>query len=97
MKYLKLFEKFQDVEIDKKTIEDYPNSVKSIYNRFNQKQQKSINDNLEKFAKIAKKLFYSSKNWKNYFQKNKLQIQKLNNLTEITNSIEKWMNKKPTK
>lgn len=93
MKHIKLFENF---ETKIKSIEDYPVSVKSIHNRFNQKQQKSINDNLEKFAKIAKKLFYCSKNWKEYF-KNKTHIQKLNNLNEIVNSIQNWINKKPTK
>lgn len=95
MKHIKLFEKFQEEEEEIKTIEDYPSSVKLLYKRFNMKQQKSINDNLEKFAKIAKKLFYSNKDWKEYFKNRN--VQKLEKLNDIVSSMEKWMIKKPTK
>lgn len=94
MKHIKLFEKFEE-EVEKKTINDYPKSVYEIYKRFSTHAQKSIDDNLDKFAKIAKRVYYSNKNWKEYFKDKK--VIKLNTLNDIVYSLEKWMNKKPTK
>jgi hypothetical protein len=90
MKHLKLFEDFQEKVEDEKKIEDFPQSVKHIYKRFNSQARKSIDDNVEKFAKIAKKVFYNDKkNWKDYF-KNK-EVKNLNNLTQVIDSLEKWL------
>jgi hypothetical protein len=87
MKHIKLFENYQE---DKKIIEDFPQSVKHIYKRFNSQARKSIEDNLERFAKVAKKVFYNDKkNWKDYF-KNK-EVKNLNNLTQVIDSLEKWL------
>ena len=98
MKHIKIFEDFQPDAKVEKTIEDYPGAVKLIYRRFNSKQHKSINDNLEKFAKASKKLFYSSKDWKKFFSENKKKIQQLERLNDIVDLIEKWLStKKPTK
>lgn len=86
MKYLQLFENFEK----KKTIEDFPQSVKNIYKRFNSQARKSIDDNVDKFAKLAKKVFYNDKKgWKDYF-KNK-EVKNLNNLTQVVDSLEKWL------
>jgi len=85
MIYLKLFENF-----DEKSINDYPQSVRHIYKRFNKKSRESINDNLERFAKIAKKTFYNTnKSWKDYFKQK--EVKTLNNLTEVVASLEKWL------
>ena len=90
MKYLKLFENFEEEKEIKQTIDDYPQSVKHIYKRFNSNARKSINDNLDKFAKIAKKVFYNDKkNWKDYFKDKN--VKNLNNLTEVVDSLEKWL------
>lgn len=87
MKYLQLFENFDE---KKKTIEDFPQSVKNIYKRFNSQSRKSIDDNVDKFAKVAKKVFYNDmKSWKDYF-KNK-EVKNLNNLTQVVDSLEKWL------
>ena len=94
MKYIKVFETFDDSMDDledKQSIEDYPLSVRQIYKRFNPSAKKSINDNLEKFAKIAKRVFYDEKNWKKYFDDK--EFKNLNTLTEVIDSLEKWIDK----
>jgi hypothetical protein len=92
MKHLKLFENFstQDEPEVKMTIEDYPQSVKLLYRRFNSDARKSIDDNPEKFAKIAKRAYYyDKKKWKDFFD-NK-EIKKLKTLTDVVISLEEWM------
>lgn len=65
MKYILEFKKFEYVD----TIDVYPVSVKRIYNKYSDRARKSINDNLPKFAKLAKKMYYNTnKNWKDYFK-----------------------------
>ena len=77
-------------EIKTPSIEDYPQSVKLIYKRFNPVARKSINDNVEKFAKLAKRVFYyDAKSWKDYF--NNKEVKKLNTLTDVLQSLEEWM------
>lgn len=82
-------ERIEELE-RKKTIEDYPQSVKHIYKRFNSQARKSIDDNVEKFVKIAKKVFYNDKkSWKDYFKDK--EVRNLNNLTQVMDSLEKWL------
>ena len=83
---------WKDEEHDeiKNTINDYPQSVKLIYKRFNSDARKSIDDNPDKFAKIAKKVYYyNKKKWKDFFD-NK-EVKKLNTLTDVVKSLEDWM------
>lgn len=88
MKHLLLFESFTEEEKEK--IDNYPFCVKILYRKFNKKAQLSINDNLDKFAKVAKKVFYSeNKKWKDFFQ-NK-EIKKIDTLSEVINAFEKWL------
>lgn len=83
MKYLK---KFNESVV---CISNYPQSVRLVYNRFSSEQKKSIDSNLEKFSKAAKRLFYKSgKNWKEFFSKD---VKKLKNLSEIIDSMNAWM------
>jgi len=94
MKHLKLFENFSSQEEPENwvanSIEDYPQSVKLIYRRFNSDAKKSIDDNPDRFAKIAKKVYYyDKKKWKDYFD-NK-EVKKLNTLTDVVKSLEEWM------
>lgn len=77
---------------NKKTIDDYPQSVRLVYNRFNDLARKSINDNPEVFAKIAKKVFYSNKPWKDFFINNKKEVKNINTLSDAVSSLEKWLN-----
>ncbi len=89
MNYIKLFENFEEEE-EKKTIDDYPMSVRSIYKRFNQTARESINDNLERFAKMSKRVFYNkNKDWREYFKDKK--VKNLNTLTEVMKSLENWI------
>lgn len=89
MKYIKLYENFEDRE---KSIDDYPVSVKYIYRKFNDNAKKSINDNLEIFAKLAKRTFYGTKNWKFYFRSK--DVKNLNKFDEIQKSLENWIKDK---
>lgn len=83
MKYIKIFEDYEDTS----------QSVKHIYKRFSLEARKSIDDNFSRFEKIAKKVFYNKdKDWKDYF-KNK-DVKKIKTLTEVMNSLEKWLENK---
>lgn len=91
MKYIVKYKNFENVESPTK-IEEYPLSVKRIYNRFNERARKSIDDNPVRFAKIAKKIYYNAnKNWKEYFKQK--EVKNLNNLTEVMASLENWIRK----
>lgn len=89
--YMKYILEFQNFE-DKITIDEYPVSVRKIYNKYSERARNSINDNLPKFAKLAKKVYYNTnKNWKDYFKQKG--IKDLNNLSEVVTSIENWLKK----
>ena len=78
-----------DPSVSKK-IEDYPMSVRTIFNRFNPEQRGSISDNLEKFAKTAKKLYYNGKkSWKELFTSG--EVKDLVTCNEIIDYIEEWI------
>jgi len=72
-----------------KTIDDYPQSVRLIYNRLTPDQKKFVDDNVEKFAKVAKKMFYKGdKDWKKFFTK---ETKKIDSLSELINSMNSYM------
>lgn len=92
MKHLKLFENFEEEEVITKPTkgEEYPSSVRTIFNRYSKSQQQSIESDMPRFARVAKKLYYlKNKSWKLYFSDKS--YKSLTSLNDIIDSIEKWM------
>ena len=83
IKSFKLYEKSEDEFVDTTELEKpaFPHefpiptsvSVRKIFNKFKFDAKKSIWDNPQRFAKIAKKVFYSPKGWENYFNNKQLE------------------------
>lgn len=91
MKHLK---KFNENTFDEKVdtthkIDDYPMSVRTIYNRFTLDQKKFLeSEDLENFAKYAKRLYYNKKSWKDFFNR---KIKELKSTDQVISNIKNWI------